>query len=94
MLFLILVNEYLSKLKENYNYSYEQALGILYWKNYDFKEAFNAINDFIPQTLDCWTLDDNIRFQSACAIVGKDFVRIEKMVLNAYFYLKYIIKLI
>lgn len=67
---------------------------MLYWKNYDVKKAFDALNDFIPQKLDCWTLDDNIRFQSACAIVGKDFVRIEKMVLNAYFYLKCIIKLI
>lgn len=58
---------------------------MLFWKKYDFKEVFNAIKEFMPDTLDSWTLDDNIRFQSACAIVGKDFVRIEKMVFKYLF---------
>lgn len=76
---LFLVEEYISMAKEKYQYTGEQALGLLYWHRYDVARATQDLGNFTPHPEE-WTIEDKVLFEQAFQFHGKCFDKIRQMV--------------
>lgn len=81
ILILIAVNEFILLSKEKHGYNTEQAMGMLYWHNYDLKKAISDLPNFAPKS-DDWTPEDMVLFEAALSQHGKNFSHIKRMVLS------------
>ncbi|XP_064394804.1 REST corepressor 3-like [Halichondria panicea] len=72
------VNEYIKVAKEQYGYTLDQALGLLYWHKYDIKRATEDLANFCPLQ-DEWSMEDRVTFEQAFQYHGKNFQRIRAM---------------
>lgn len=82
---MITVNEFILLAKEKYGYNSEQAMGMLYWHNYDLEKAIGDLPNFTPKP-DNWTPEDTVSFEAALSRHGKNFSCIKRLVL--FFILK------
>ncbi|KAL5238758.1 hypothetical protein ACI65C_006168 [Semiaphis heraclei] len=73
----IQLNEYILFSKNKYGYDTEQCLGVLYWNKHNFKKSMHDLSMFSPHS--DWSILDKSNFESAFKKVGKDFVKISKM---------------
>ena len=74
--------QYLVVAKDKFNYSGEQALGLLYWHRYDIPKALQDLGNFTPHPEE-WTIEDKVLFEQAYHFHGKAFERIRLMVRQA-----------
>ena len=72
------LESFVSLAKEKYNYSLEQAMGMLYWHKYDVVAAREDLCNFTPFP-DEWSLEDKVIFEQAFQSHGKSFRRIRSM---------------
>lgn len=73
------VEEYISMAKEKFQYTGEQALGLLYWHRYDIERATQDLGNFTPHPEE-WTIEDKVLFEQAFQFHGKCFDKIRQMV--------------
>lgn len=86
------VNEFLLKSKEEANFTIDQALGMLFWRKYNFNKAFIDIQNYEIQT--DWAEEDSNRFEKAFKIYKKNFAGIHLMVYYVTVYVIYCIHLL
>jgi len=72
------IEEYISMAKEKFQYTGEQALGLLYWHRYDIQRATQDLGNFTPHPEE-WTIEDKVLFEQAFQFHGKCFDRIRQM---------------
>jgi len=72
------IEEYISMAREKYQYTGEQALGLLYWHRYDVKKSTQDLGNFTPHPEE-WTIEDKVLFEQAFQFHGKCFDRIRQM---------------
>lgn len=77
---MIAVNEFILLSKEKHGYNTEQAMGMLYWHNYDLEKAIGDLPNFAPKP-DDWTPEDTVSFEAALSQFGKNFSQIKRLVL-------------
>jgi len=73
-----LVDNYLEVAKTKFHYSWEQALGLLFWHRYDVARALQDLGNFTPHPEE-WTIEDKVLFEQAFQFHGKAFDRIRQM---------------
>jgi hypothetical protein len=73
------VEEYLNTARDKYQYSGEQALGLLYWHRYEVSKALHDLGNFTPHPEE-WTVEDKVLFEQAFQFHGKAFEKIRQMV--------------
>ncbi|KAF0294936.1 REST corepressor 3 [Amphibalanus amphitrite] len=73
-----MLERYLKKSKEKYNYTCEQALGMLFWHNYNFEKAMADLPNYTPHPEE-WTVEDKVLFEQAFSFHGKNFHKIHQM---------------
>jgi len=83
LLLLFLVKKFLLKSKEDANYTIDQALGMLFWRRYNFEKAFIDIKQY--ELLKNWTEKDCTKFEDAFKMHGKNFTSIRLMVFYVTF---------
>ena len=64
--------------KEKYGYNIEQALGMVFWHNYDLEASMQDLANYTPFT-GKWDLEDTVMFEQAFQYHGKSFHRIRQM---------------
>jgi hypothetical protein len=64
--------------KDQFNYNIDQALGMLFYHNYDVNKAITDLPNFCPLQED-WSLEDMVIFEQAFRYHGKNFQRIRSM---------------
>jgi hypothetical protein len=74
-----IVEEYLNTARDKYQYSGEQALGLLYWHRYEVSKALHDLGNFTPHPEE-WTVEDKVLFEQAFQFHGKAFEKIRQMV--------------
>lgn len=72
------VENYLGIARDKYQYSGEQALGLLFWHRYDVNKALQDLGNFTPNPEE-WTIEDKVLFEQAFQFHGKAFDRIRQM---------------
>ncbi|CAG7719933.1 unnamed protein product [Allacma fusca] len=72
------IEQYLSVARDKYQYSGEQALGLLFWHRYDISRALHDLGNFTPNPEE-WTIEDKVLFEQAFQFHGKAFDRIRSM---------------
>jgi hypothetical protein len=72
------VDGFLEVARDHYNFSHEQALGLLFWFNYDISNALAELKNYSPFE-DEWTIEDKVIFEQAFQKYGKNFQRIRSM---------------
>jgi hypothetical protein len=72
------LDNYLDVAKTKYHYTWEQALGLLFWHRYDVGRALQDLGNFTPHPED-WTIEDKVLFEQAFQFHGKAFDRIRQM---------------
>lgn len=76
------MNEYLNLSVDKFHYSEEQALGMLYWLEFNIEKAMEEMPNFTPFVYQ-WTLEDKVLFEQAFQIHNKEFNKIRQMVNNS-----------
>ena len=61
-----------------FSYNGEQALGMLFWHEYDIDKAIHDLPNFTPLP-DEWTVEDKVLFEQAYQFHGKNFAKIRQM---------------
>ncbi|CAL8099740.1 unnamed protein product [Orchesella dallaii] len=72
------IETYISMAKERFQYTGEQALGLLYWHRYDIQRATQDLGNFTPHPEE-WTIEDKVLFEQAFQFHGKSFDKIRQM---------------
>ena len=72
------LENYLKSAVNDYGYSQEQALALLYWHKHDIKKAEVDLANFTPQASQ-WSPEDNVVFEQALNMQGKDFRKIRQL---------------
>lgn len=72
------LDTYLQLAREKHGYSAEQAMGMLFWHNYDLEAASKDLRNFTPFP-DEMSLEDKVIFEQAFQSHGKSFRRIHSM---------------
>ncbi|GAB6025597.1 hypothetical protein CHUAL_011324 [Chamberlinius hualienensis] len=72
------VDDFLIFSKEQYGYTAEQALGMIFWHKYDLEKASCDLPNFTPFA-DDWSVEDRVLFEQAFQFHGKCFLRIRQM---------------
>ena len=83
--FFLLVQDYLNQATSKYAYTFDQALGLLYFNNYDIKQSIIDMSIYLPSPNE-WTDEDKILFEHAYMFHGKNFNKIRQVV--SFFYAK------
>jgi len=74
------VDEFIQIAKEKYNYSTEQALGMLCWHKFNLEPALADLPNFAPLP-DEWSVEDKVLFEQAFQFHDKHFHKIKQMVI-------------
>ena len=61
-----------------YNYSKDQAYGLLFWHHMDIDKAKQALNKYLPEP-DLWSEEEKIVFEQGLTIHGEDLDQIKKL---------------
>ncbi|OXA60761.1 REST corepressor [Folsomia candida] len=72
------IERYLEISRDKYQYSGEQALGLLFWHRYDVEKSLQDLGNFTPHPEE-WTVEDKVLFEQAFQFHGKAFDRIRQM---------------
>ena len=72
------IDNFISLAVSDYNYSKDQAYGLLYWHKMNIKTAKEDLVKYVPQ-LDLWSSEERDVFEKGLLIHGKDFVEIKKL---------------
>jgi len=72
------LDQFVKTAKGKYGYNIEQALGMLFWHNYDVKQALEDLANYTPFTGN-WYMEDMVMFEQAFQYHGKSFQRIRQM---------------
>ncbi|EDV28660.1 REST corepressor 3 [Trichoplax sp. H2] len=72
------IDEFIHYAKTNFGYSLEQALGMLYWHEYDIEKSKEDLANFAPYPNE-WSMEDEVLFEQAFDFHGKHFHQIKAM---------------
>ncbi|XP_065894446.1 REST corepressor 1-like isoform X2 [Dysidea avara] len=75
------LDEYLRIAESSYNYTIEQALGMLFWHEYDIKKALDDMPNFKAYQEE-WTMEEKVVFERAFHMHGKNFHRLKAFLPN------------
>ena len=73
------VEIYVESAVKDHGYSVEQALGILFFNEYDTEQSKQDVLDYCPveDPIDSWEQDDRILFETAYKLNSKSFSKIQ-----------------
>lgn len=73
------VEFYVESAVKDHGYSVEQALGILFFNEYDTEQSKQDVLDYCPveDPIDSWEQDDRILFETAYKLNSKSFSKIQ-----------------
>lgn len=73
-----ILDEFLTKAKEKFFYTTEQALGMLSWHKFDLNRAYADLPNFVPFPNE-WSVEDKVLFEQAYQFHEKQFQKIKQM---------------
>lgn len=73
------IENYLKSAVEEHGHSVEQALGILFFNEYDMEQSKQDILEYCPveDPIDSWDEDDRMLFETAYKLNSKSFSKIQ-----------------
>ena len=74
----LIVSDYVKLANEKYKYNQEQALGILFWHDFDMQCALADLPNYAPYP-DEWTMEDRALFDQAYQFHNKSFHKINQL---------------